>query len=275
MLRSAHRRRSGGTFGVNLFVVVVGVSVALVGCAQTRLDPVPSSQASVPPPPSGSVAVPPPSASPSISPSSPPVFDRSALSVDASNSLWVVVNKLRPLSPLNYEPQLVTAQVRYISNPQMRPEAASSLSSMFAAAATEGGGAMQIQNAYRSFATQTSVHNRLVSSLGETKADAQSARPGFSEHQTGLAVDVAALPEKCSIQACFGQTPQGVWLAANAWRFGFVVRYPAVKTPITGYVYEPWHLRFIGVDAATEMHTTGTATLEEFFGLPAAPDYAP
>ena len=63
------------------------------------------------------------------------------------------------------------------------------------------------------------------------------------------------------------------WIAENAYRFGFIVRYPDGKTPITGYEYEPYHLRYVGVELATEMHTTGVATLEEFFGLPAAPAY--
>ncbi|MHC5794712.1 M15 family metallopeptidase [Lacisediminihabitans sp. FW035] len=157
----------------------------------------------------------------------------------------------------------------------MRAEAAEALQSMFATAAAEGAGAMQIQNAYRSFVVQTNTHNSLVRSLGEAKADAQSARPGFSEHQTGLAVDIAASPSRCDIQACFGQTPQGIWLAANAYRFGFVLRYPSDKQAVTGYVYEPWHYRYVGLALATELHGTGATTLEEFFGLSPAPAYAP
>jgi D-alanyl-D-alanine carboxypeptidase len=157
----------------------------------------------------------------------------------------------------------------------MRPEAAAALQQMFAAGAAEGAGAMQIQNAYRSYAVQVNTHNGQVARLGQAKADILSARPGYSEHQTGLAVDVAALPSKCDIEACFGQTPQGVWLAANAYRFGFILRYPADKQAVTGYVFEPWHFRYVGIPLATEMHNTGVTTLEEFFGLPAAPNYAP
>jgi Tol biopolymer transport system component len=65
----------------------------------------------------------------------------------------------------------------------------------------------------------------------------------------------------------------GQWLAANAWQYGFLLRYPSGLTPITGYAFEPWHYRFIGTELAAEMHLTGVQTLEEFFGLPAAPDY--
>jgi D-alanyl-D-alanine carboxypeptidase len=81
------------------------------------------------------------------------------------------------------------------------------------------------------------------------------------------------VPANCSLDACFGTTPQGQWLAANAWRFGFLLRYPADKVDVTGYTYEPWHFRYIGVDLATEMHNTGVTTLEEFFGVPGGTVY--
>lgn len=185
-----------------------------------------------------------------------------------------MVNKLRPLQPINYVPTLVTLAVPHISPPQMTAEAGAALVQMFAAGLAEGAGAMQDQNSYRSFVTQTNTHNYYIRTIGMARADAQSARPGYSEHQTGLAIDIAALPSKCNIAACFGQLPQGIWLAKNSWRFGFILRYPAGKTAITGYIYEPWHFRYIGVALSTEMHNTGVTTLEEFFGLPAAPNYA-
>jgi D-alanyl-D-alanine carboxypeptidase len=145
---------------------------------------------------------------------------------------------------------------------------------MFAAAADEDGGQMQVQSAWRSYDVQVSVYAGWVSSLGQKQADAQSARPGFSEHQTGLAVDISSVPLQCSLAACFGDTDQGKWLAENAWRFGYLLRYPADKVDVTGFTYEPWHYRFIGETLATEMHNEGVTTLEEFFDLPDAPDYA-
>jgi D-alanyl-D-alanine carboxypeptidase len=202
-------------------------------------------------------------------------FDTKLHSIDDPLSIWVVNDKIRPLGPIDYvPPDLVTPNVHYISSPLMRKEAAAALEKMFAASVSEGAGEMQIQNAYRSFAVQTSVHNRLVAQLGKEKAQAQSARPGYSEHQTGLTADVVGLPAVCSIQTCFGTTPQGAWLAGNAWRFGFVIRYPDGKTDVTGYIYEPWHVRYVGVALSTEMHNTGILTLEEVFGLPPAPNYA-
>ena len=78
--------------------------------------------------------------------------------------------------------------------------------------------------------------------------------------ETGLALDVSSLPANCSLDQCFADTPQGQWLAANDWKYGFIVRYPNGYTRITGYEFEPWHLRFVGVELATELHTTGVLT---------------
>ena len=215
------------------------------------------------------------SSTPSPTPTPTNSFDKSAFSIDDPNSYWLVVNKLRPLAPVSYAPpDLVTVPVAHDNPAVMRKDAAAALVQMFEAGAAEGAGPMQVQSSYRSYSVQVSVYNGWVHSLGQVQADRQSARPGFSEHQTGLAVDISTVPLKCTLGACFGTTPQGQWLAANAWRFGYLLRYPADKTAITGYEYEPWHFRYIGIPLATELHKEGVETLEEFFGLPAAPDYA-
>ena len=208
-------------------------------------------------------------------PATPPVFDRAARSIDDPASLWVVANKLRPLNPVDWvPPDLVTVPVAFQNQQPLRQEAADALVAMFTTAAAEGAGGIQMQSAYRSYDRQVSVYAGWVSRLGQVQADAQSARPGFSEHQTGLSVDISPVPLSCALSACFGSTPQGVWLAANAWRFGFLLRYPADKVEVTGFTYEPWHFRYIGPELSTEMHTVAVSTLEEFFGLPAAPGYA-
>lgn len=220
-------------------------------------------------------ARPTPSSTPSATPTVPQ-FNRSALSIDDPTSLWVIVDKLRPLVPADFvPPDLVDTPVPHLNPPGLRAEAASAMVAMFAAARAEGAGGMQLQSAYRSYATQVTVYHRYVASAGKAAADRQSARPGFSEHQSGLAADISAVPLTCALSACFGQTPQGMWLVGNAYRFGFLLRYPADKVAVTGYMYEPWHFRYVGVSLATEMHAEGVTTLEEFFGLPAAPDYAP
>ncbi|WP_349898940.1 M15 family metallopeptidase [Parafrigoribacterium soli] len=251
-------------------LVAASLALTLTGCAPDR---VPVRQASASASDSPSASVTPSPAPPVDKPKS--FFNKHALSIDDPTSIWVVADKLRQLKPANYvPPDLVQTPVPHLNPPTLRAAAADAMVAMFAAAKAEGAGGMQLQSAYRSYAVQVNVYNGYVRSAGQAGADAQSARPGFSEHQTGLAADISAQPLTCALAACFGQTPQGKWLAANAYRFGFLLRYPADKVAVTGYMYEPWHFRYIGVELATEMHETGFTTLEEFFGLPPAPDYA-
>ncbi|WP_241972678.1 M15 family metallopeptidase [Cryobacterium cryoconiti] len=203
-----------------------------------------------------------------------PTFNRSARSLDDPASIWVVVDKTRPLNPADYSPSdLVEVPVAHVWTPLLRREAADAVVALFAAFEAETGLQFQSQSAYRSYATQVDLYAGDVAANGQAVADTSTARPGTSEHQTGLAIDISALPGNCSLAACFGDTVQGQWLAQNAWRFGFLLRYPADKVEITGYAYEPWHFRFIGTELAAEMHSVGVTTLEEFFGLPAAPGY--
>lgn len=203
-----------------------------------------------------------------------PTFNRSARSIVDPTSLWAVVDKILPLQPADYTPpDLVEVPVPHIWSPLLRAEASKAVVTMFAAFTTEKGLQLQSHSAYRSYSTQLDVYNKDVAANGQAFADTSTARPGTSEHQTGLAIDISALPEACSLDPCFGTTVHGQWLAQNAWRFGFLLRYPADKVQITGYAYEPWHFRYVGVDLSTEMHNSGVTTLEEFFGLPAAPGY--
>jgi D-alanyl-D-alanine carboxypeptidase len=195
--------------------------------------------------------------------------------IDDPSSLAVVVNKTRPLSPADYAaPDLVSVPIPYVYAPTLRAEASDAIVELFADFNNETGLEMQSQSAYRSYSAQVSVYNGWVDKLGQEGADLTSARPGFSEHQTGLAIDISAKPAKCALDQCFADTPQGEWLAANAWKYGFVLRYPEGLTSVTGYEFEPWHYRYIGVDLAAQYHDTGAETLEGFFGLPDAPDYS-
>ena len=127
---------------------------------------------------------------------------------------------------------------------------------MLAAADRKGFG-FKIASAFRSYGYQQTVYGNVVASWGQARADQLSARPGFSEHQTGLAVDlVTPASPGCDFEACFATTPAGRWLHATAWRFGFVVRYPAGSTEVTGYAPEPWHLRYVGRPLAAELRRT-------------------
>jgi D-alanyl-D-alanine carboxypeptidase len=210
-----------------------------------------------------------PTPTPSPTPTPTPTFDKGAFSIDDPASIWVVVNKPRALTTLAFAPaDLVYPEVAYVNRQPMRAPMAQALVAMLAAGKAEAGLDFSVQSAYRSFDSQTRVYADDVARHGTAYADTDTARPGHSEHQTGLAVDISAVPAKCSLDACFGDTPQGRWLAADAWRFGFILRYPADKVEVTGFTYEPWHFRFVGVPLSTELHRTGVSTLEEFFGLP-------
>lgn len=200
-------------------------------------------------------------------------FNRSAASLTDPRSPWVVVNKKRPLNPRSYSPPLVYVPINYVWRPSLQWGASRAATKMLAAYRAETGRRMQSQSAYRSYATQVSVYNARVRLRGVAATDKIIARPGTSEHQTGWAIDISALPSNCSLSICFANTHQGKWLAANAWRFGFLLRYPANKVAVTGYSFEPWHYRFVGAYLTTEMRRTGFTTLEEFFRLPPAPGY--
>lgn len=209
----------------------------------------------------------------------PAVFDKQKYSLSDPTSNWLVVNKKRPLDPKNYAPSdLVVPGVTLRGNissdeKYMRAEPAAALEKLFAGASAAGL-QMNLQSGYRSYGFQNTLYNRYVSQQGQAVADTQSARPGYSEHQTGLAVDVGSVghPE-CAVEQCFADTAEGKWLAAHAYEYGFIIRYPNGKDTVTGYIYEPWHIRYVGTELAAEMHNTGAVTMEEFFGLPPAGSY--
>lgn len=196
-----------------------------------------------------------------------PGFDKNRFSTSDVASIWVVVNKRRPLNPQDYVP---TDLVAVGGGQQLRTEAAAAFSRLTADAKRDGLSIAPLSG-YRSYNTQVRVYNNEVATNGQAVADTQSARPGTSEHQTGLGIDVGG--GGCGIEDCFANTAEGKWVAAHGYKYGFLIRYPEGKQSVTGYRYEPWHLRYVGSELATEMHEKGAQTLEEFFGLPAAPNY--
>lgn len=232
-----------------LLVAGCGATTARVGTGATVVDPprTAAPQASHP----ASIA---------------PGLDLSTYSVSDPSSRWVVVNKQRPLAPISYRPPDLTSVG---SGQFLRADAAGALRRLVGAAAAAHL-SIRAVSGYRSYSSQLSVHDRSVERNGDD-ADDSSARPGFSEHQIGWAVDVGG--GGCDVEECFGSTAQGRWVAANGWRYGFVVRYPQGSQAITGYTYEPWHLRWVGVPLATYLHDRHIPTLEQVFGLPPAPSY--
>lgn len=206
-----------------------------------------------------------------------PSFNKKQYSVDDPQSIWVVVNKARPLDPKDYAPDVTVPDVPLRLNADngemhIAKAAAPGFEEMFAAA-KQNGLQLMLASGYRSYNLQISVYGAEVKNYGQATADSESARPGFSEHQTGLAADIEPASRQCEVADCFGDTPEGKWVAANSWKYGFIMRYIPGKEAVTGYRAEAWHVRYVGKDLAKEMHDTGVQTLEEFFGLPDAPDY--
>ena len=196
-------------------------------------------------------------------------------STTASSSLWVLANKRNPLRPTSYVPASLTVpSVTYPNGQRLRSDAAAALARLFSAARTEGAGRMAVASGYRSYSTQYSVYWNRVATHGKAYADRWIARPGYSEHQTALTLDIAPVGDpSCRAHTCIGSTPQGAWLKRNAWRFGFVLRYESGYSSITGYNSEPWHFRYVGTPLSTAYRNGGWHTLEQFLDEPAAPTY--
>lgn len=133
------------------------------------------------------------------------------------------------------------------------------------AEASANGFNLYISSGFRSYSSQASIYNSLVAQVGVAGADRDTARPGHSEHQTGLTVDLNCICEG------FGYQADGQWVAANAHRFGFIVRYPQGKEHVTGYIWEPWHLRYLGVENATAVYNS-SVSLEEYLGITSSYD---
>lgn len=121
---------------------------------------------------------------------------------------------------------------------------------------------LYISSGFRSYSLQNTIYNNYVNMDGKANADTYSARAGHSEHQTGLAFDLN------SIDSSFADTQEGKWVNENAYKYGFIIRYPKGKESITGYMYEPWHLRYVGTNLATKLYNSGNwITLEEYYGI--------
>ena len=144
-------------------------------------------------------------------------------------------------------------------NPGVQPEAQAAFDRMQKAAWAEGLN-IWIASGFRSYEYQSGLYDRYVNRSGKAEADRYSARPGHSEHQTGLAFDLN------SIENSFADTAEGKWVAEHCHEYGFIIRYPKGSESITGYIYEPWHIRYLGEEKAESVYNSGL-TLEEYLGI--------
>lgn len=220
--------------------------------------------------PVGAPESPDPTADESKDSSKTKAFNKTQYSLTDPGSLWLIVNKQRALS-IDYIPKdLVKPDVPNDPSDspdeqKVRQDIKQSVETMFAEA-KKAGHSLLFASGYRSAKLQANYYNGYVARDGEAAANRYSAKPGTSEHQTGLAFDLARSDRKCYLEICFADTAEGKWLAANAYKYGFTLRYPKGKEDITGYQYEPWHFRYVGLELASELQKTNQ-TLEEFFEL--------
>ena len=184
------------------------------------------------------------------------------------SSIAVLVNKQLGI-PMEYKPAdlIDDPNLPFIFSGKdekrlIRKEAAVALEKLFSAAKQDNILLAGV-SAYRSAQTQEGLFNGYVKTQGEAEARKYSAVPGHSEHQTGLAIDVSGISGACAVENCFADTPEANWLAQHAHEHGFIIRYLKGKEAITGYAYEPWHLRYVGPAIAKKIYEQGL-TLEEY-----------
>ena len=181
----------------------------------------------------------------------PPYED--ALEVPDPDDLLLLVNKHFLLRESFTPDDLMS-----VNSTLMREEAAIAMNEMINAAAAEGH-QLWAQSGFRSYGVQASLYEQYANREGVEAADTYSARPGHSEHQSGLTADLNTITD------AFGETPEGIWASENCWKFGFIERYTVLNANITLYRPEPWHMRYIGKDAAAEMHELGFLSYEEYW----------
>lgn len=275
----SERKRARRKQGIGLAIAVV-VACAAVGGTGVALAGVSGQHdaiaVAVPSGTTTPTATPTPISAPTSTPAQPNGSAQGLqIDIDDPNSITALVNKQRPLAkdfvPKNLV-KLSSVGVPSVNDHSMRREAADASRELYDAAG-KAGYHLNFASGYRSYELQTELYTEYVDQLGQEAADATSAKPGFSEHQTGLAVDIFETNTDCILEGCFGKTKAGKWLKENSWKYGFILRYENGTQDVVGYEYEPWHFRYVGKDVAAAYHESGARTYEEFVGAPAAPDY--
>ena len=192
-----------------------------------------------------------------------PETDPPASSTPAPAPEYSGSHKMEVIDGITYFDGVMIANKTYTLpasyNPGVQPEAMDAFYDMQAAAAADGI-SLWILSSFRSYEDQDVIYNRYVAQDGRDAADTYSSRPGHSDHQTGYTFDLNSLEQD------FQYDPAGQWLDKNCYKYGFIIRYPKGKESSTGYMYEPWHVRYIGVDLATKVTQSGLS-LEEYFGI--------
>ena len=172
-------------------------------------------------------------------------------------------NKAPVLPVMLMKPSVDPVEEKVSGNIYMRPDAAAALERMFNAAGQEGI-KLYALSGFRSYATQKAIYNRKDRSESRISS---VAKPGYSEHQTGLAMDFEGESTLGKgLTEAIAASPEGIWVDQHCWEYGFILRYPKGKEHITGYIYEPWHIRFVGTEAAMEIRNLDV-TFEEYIRM--------
>jgi zinc D-Ala-D-Ala carboxypeptidase len=182
----------------------------------------------------------------------------------ADNSLWKLTNKTSPLTSDFVPNNLIDIPVGTLGSAKYISAVMSEDLVEMVAAAKSQGVTLTVGSAYRSYDYQKNLYDSSLASYGLQLTSVAVAQPGHSEHQNGLAIDVSSTPSDCFIEHCFAETTSGLWMSQNAHQFGFILRYPKDKEQITGYMYEPWHYRYVGRELATALFES-ELTLEEAY----------
>ncbi|MBR1414123.1 MAG: M15 family metallopeptidase [Bacilli bacterium] len=181
--------------------------------------------------------------------------------IENPSDIDILLNKYNYL-PKDYVPDNIVDIKSTTMGAKMIKVAADAFEELVAAAKSEGGFSLLATTAYRSYSFQNTLYTNYVNKDGVVNADTYSARPGFSEHQTGYAVDV----RDPNVSGTRLSDSDYDWIKKNCYKFGFILRYPKGSTPITGYIEESWHLRYLGVEFATKVTESGL-TYDEYYDL--------
>lgn len=194
---------------------------------------------------------------------------RETLEEDQERGLFILINKEHSVDA-SYKPDDLVQITKYFaadrdpSNRYLRKEAAEHLNELLEDANAEEDVELRMTTAYRSYEFQKILWDNQVAKRGSEEAANQvSARPGESDHQSGLTTDTTSNDVNGELTEKLADTPSGKWLADNCYKYGFIIRYPKGKEDITGYTFEPWHIRYVGTTAAKEIHDQDL-TLEEW-----------
>lgn len=185
-----------------------------------------------------------------------------------TNSILLVVNKKHKLDETYVPSDLTAAKVETNGTEwTLRKEASEAIEELFNAA-KEDGIELRLGNGFRSASYQQQLYQASVDRVGQTSTDKTTARPGYSELQTGLAVTILGADTTTDFDLSFAKAKEYEWLQDNAYKYGFILRYPEGKEDITGYTYMPWQYRYVGKDTAEKIHSVdANETFEEYFSI--------